>query len=262
MFTSILDFDALRVLFKFDYQRTSPGIGRRKFVRWVNSVLNLHCGATLQEFRISFDLDQSSANDIDKWLQFAFSKRVNRLELNLVDSNKFLFSGNYNFPNMCDSIECLRILPLGISSCESLVTLSLYGVNVTEETLKFFISNCPFLEELCVRYSRHLKKLKTSSPLIRLRRLEIASCGSFKSLEISAPNLRSLSLYGIHRTPIILKNVPPLTSVFFGAAFPEILIENMHQISGCLSELETLMLHTTITDVSTQSFSFFSLIGN
>ncbi|EYU44129.1 hypothetical protein MIMGU_mgv1a008368mg [Erythranthe guttata] len=175
MFSSILDFDASRVLFKLDQERTSLKAERRKFVRWVNRVVSLHSGEAIEEFRISFDLDKSDANDICKWLKFAFEKKVKRLELNLIQSYTGLSDAQYTFPNMYDSVECSRILPLGISSCESLVKLSLIEVEVTEETLNFFVSNCPLLEELCIIYSSYLKKLTFNFPLIRLRRLEIAS---------------------------------------------------------------------------------------
>ncbi|KAL8056721.1 hypothetical protein ABFX02_04G137500 [Erythranthe guttata] len=219
MFSSILDFDASRVLFKLDQETTSLKAERRKFVRWVNRVVRLHSGEAIEEFRISFDLDKSDANDI---------------------------YAQYTFPNMYDSVECSRILPLGISSCESLVKLSLIEVEVTEETLNFFVSNCPLLEELCIIYSSYLKKLTFNSPLIRLRRLEIASTGTCKSVEICAPNLRSFAFYGFYRIPIALKNVSSLISLSFGAMSPVILIDYMNQLSGCLSLLESLTLHTSI----------------
>ncbi|KAL9170318.1 hypothetical protein ABFS82_04G137500 [Erythranthe guttata] len=219
MFSSILDFDASRVLFKLDQERTSLKAERRKFVRWVNRVVSLHSGEAIEEFRISFDLDKSDANDI---------------------------YAQYTFPNMYDSVECSRILPLGISSCESLVKLSLIEVEVTEETLNFFVSNCPLLEELCIIYSSYLKKLTFNFPLIRLRRLEIASTGACKSVEICAPNLRSFAFYGFYRIPIALKNVSSLISLSFGAMSPVILIDYMNQLSGCLSLLESLTLHTSI----------------
>ncbi|KAL8056723.1 hypothetical protein ABFX02_04G137500 [Erythranthe guttata] len=246
MFSSILDFDASRVLFKLDQETTSLKAERRKFVRWVNRVVRLHSGEAIEEFRISFDLDKSDANDICKWLKFAFEKKVKRLELNLIQSYTGLSDAQYTFPNMYDSVECSRILPLGISSCESLVKLSLIEVEVTEETLNFFVSNCPLLEELCIIYSSYLKKLTFNSPLIRLRRLEIASTGTCKSVEICAPNLRSFAFYGFYRIPIALKNVSSLISLSFGAMSPVILIDYMNQLSGCLSLLESLTLHTSI----------------
>ncbi|KAL8058560.1 hypothetical protein ABFS82_03G025400 [Erythranthe guttata] len=195
MFSSILDFDASRVLFKLDQERTSLKAERTKFVRWVNRVVSLHSGEAIQEFRISFDLDKSAADDIYKWLKFAFEKKLTGLS-----------DAQYTFPNMYDSVECSRILPLGISCCESLVKLSLVEVEVTEETLNFFVSNCPLLEELCIIYSSYLKKLTISSPLIRLRRLEIATTGACKSVEICAPNLRLFAFCGFYRIPIALKN--------------------------------------------------------
>ncbi|KAI3454253.1 hypothetical protein Pfo_010916 [Paulownia fortunei] len=244
MFNSILYFDASRVLCKLEERGTSLESERIRFVKWVNTVLNLHSSVTIEEFRIFFDLDEGYANDIDKWIEFAFAKRVKRLELNLADSNTGVQNESYTFPNMCHPIERLRILPLGISSCESLITLSLTEVDVTVEVLDFFISNCPFLEELCVKDSGRLKYLRPSCPLIQLRRLEIVNCVGFRSLEICSPNLLSYTFYG-DRIPMALKNVSSLISLSLGAIVPGILIVNLIQISGCLSRLETLMLHTS-----------------
>ncbi|EYU42539.1 hypothetical protein MIMGU_mgv1a008575mg [Erythranthe guttata] len=201
--SSILDFDGSKVLFESDepiWLRDE----RRKFATTVNKVLDLHSLPTIEQFRIAFDLDQSNADDIGKWLQFAFAKRVKRLELNLAESYIGRLDKQYSFPNMCDTIERLRILPSG---CESLVALCLIDVDVTEETLEFFVSNCPLLEELRVRYSNYLKKFAASSPLVRLKRFEIASRGTCKSVEICTPNLLSFAFYGILRVSINLKNL-------------------------------------------------------
>ncbi|KAL9155740.1 hypothetical protein ABFS82_09G025100 [Erythranthe guttata] len=240
--SSILDFDGSKVLFESDepiWLRDE----RRKFATTVNKVLDLHSLPTIEQFRIAFDLDQSNADDIGKWLQFAFAKRVKRLELNLAESYIGRLDKQYSFPNMCDTIERLRILPSG---CESLVALCLIDVDVTEETLEFFVSNCPLLEELRVRYSNYLKKFAASSPLVRLKRFEIASRGTCKSVEICTPNLLSFAFYGILRVSINLKNVSSLISLSVGAARPTIVMDNINQISGSLSRLETLKIRTSI----------------
>ncbi|KAI3454537.1 hypothetical protein Pfo_011200 [Paulownia fortunei] len=244
MFNSVLIFDASRVLCNLEERGTLLESERIRFVKWVNRVLNLHSSATIEEFRILFNLDEGYANDIDKWVEFAFAKRVKRLELNLVDSHTGIPNEPYTFPNMCRPIKRLRILPPGLSNCELLLTLSLTEVDVTGEVLEFFISNCPFLEELCVKESGRLKILRPSSPSIRLRRLEIVNCQGFRSLEICSPNLLSFTFYG-DRIPMVLKNVSSLISLSLGAIVPGILTVHLVQISGCLSRLETLMLHTS-----------------
>ncbi|GFP87834.1 hypothetical protein PHJA_000927100 [Phtheirospermum japonicum] len=202
-------------------------------MKGVNKVISLHSSSTIEQFRIVFDLDEQYARVINQWIKFAFAKRVRRLELNLAIS----YTGvkhiqRYIFPN--------DISPL----CESLVTLSLSEVDVSGEILELFISNCPFLEELCVRDSSHLKSLRSSSPSIRLRRLEIVNCVGFRSLNICSPNLVSYTFYG-PRITMDLKNVSSLVNLSLGAELSIILNLNLIQISKCLCHLETLMLHTS-----------------
>lgn len=242
-FSSILDFDTLTLLLESD-EPVWLEDERTKFVTMVNKVIDLHSAATIDQFRIAFDLDRASAKDIGKWLQFAFAKRVQMLELNLSRTYTDFPDMPYSFPNMC-------------GGCESLVTLSLIGVDVSEETLEFFISNCPFLEELRVRYSFYLKKFTPSSPLIRLKSLEIATVADCKSIVVCAPKLLSFAFYGMVRIPMALENVSSLISLSIGAMDPRSLMDNINQIQGCLSQLETLKLRTSIYNVSTSLMLFF-----
>ncbi|KAG8378970.1 hypothetical protein BUALT_Bualt07G0039800 [Buddleja alternifolia] len=243
----VLNFDASQVLCKLKDQEKIQDETIR-FVKWVNRVTVFHSLATIDEFRILFDLDSSHAHHIDTWIIFAFSKRVKRLELHLLLSccvdgrNK-----RYNLPNMWDPIERLRISPNGISSCKLLEKLCLTGVNVTGEVLEFFISNCPFLEELCVKDSDSLQSLRASST--RLRDLKILNCKGFRMLDICSPSLVSFTFYG-ETIPMALKNVSSLITISLGAKRSLILASILVQISRCLSRLETLELRSYAIQVN------------
>ncbi|KAH6828273.1 hypothetical protein C2S53_014155 [Perilla frutescens var. hirtella] len=244
MFNLVLIFDGSHVLRALEKSGKPLKTERIKFMKGVNRILKLHSSTTIEEFRIVFDLDERYARVIKQWLIFAFAKSVRRLELDLAISyTGVLHDQRYIFPNVCQRMECLQIFPLGLSSCESLVTVSLREVDVTGEVLEFFLSNCPFLEELCVRDSGHLKNLRTSCPSIRLRQLEIVNCMAFRSLDICTPNLRSFTFYGL-RITMALKNVSSLSSLSLGAELSSIVTLNLIEISRCLSHLETLRLHT------------------
>ena len=57
-------------------------VQRKRFVDWVNQVLNLHKGTHLDEFSLHFVVNDDHFNsDIDSWISFAFQKGVKRLYL-------------------------------------------------------------------------------------------------------------------------------------------------------------------------------------
>ncbi|KAK9278525.1 hypothetical protein L1049_028093 [Liquidambar formosana] len=118
-------------------------VEQSKYVRWVNQVLELHQGSTIDEFIVCFWLDSSFKSSIDKWIDFSIAKRAKRLELNLKTyEGSWRAPEQYNFPH-----ECYVYLqsPLGLPSIKFLRSLSLKFVNVTGEILKFFLSSCPLV---------------------------------------------------------------------------------------------------------------------
>ena len=57
-------------------------VQRKRFVDWVNQVLNLHKGTHLDEFRLHFSMyGDNFKSDINSWISFAFQKGVKRLHL-------------------------------------------------------------------------------------------------------------------------------------------------------------------------------------
>ncbi|KAG8379019.1 hypothetical protein BUALT_Bualt07G0044700 [Buddleja alternifolia] len=270
VFSSVLHFDGFHIFWNSKYSNASLDSQRITFGNLVDSVLQLHTGSTIEGFRIRYQLDSTNSNDIDRWVKFAFTKRVTKLELHLLPFLEYVSDMAYVFPNICDPIERLRIFPTGLSSCESLVALRLSCVNVTGEVLEFFISNCPLLEELCVEDSISTTSLITSCPSMRLRHLKIHNCPFLSALEISSPNL--LSHLEIADCPLLrsfeicsrnlltftfrgrevsmtLKNVSSLINLWLVADVPEALAHNLVQISRCLSRLENLWVHISTLEV-------------
>lgn len=99
-FNSVLNFDSSRVLRTLEKLERPLKSERITFMKCVNRVLKLHSSTTIEEFRIVFDLDKRYARVIDRWIKFAFAKRVRRLELNLALSYTGLQHGRYIFPNV------------------------------------------------------------------------------------------------------------------------------------------------------------------
>ncbi|XWS69335.1 hypothetical protein CRYUN_Cryun04dG0170300 [Craigia yunnanensis] len=76
-----LNFDASDALCELWRNGSLRKKKRSRYMGWVNHILELHKGSTLNEFRVCFDLDWTCRHDIDSWLHFAISKRVRKLEL-------------------------------------------------------------------------------------------------------------------------------------------------------------------------------------
>ncbi|CAA0807010.1 Unknown protein [Striga hermonthica] len=229
---TMLDFDASLLVGEFKNNRRSLVSERVRYVERVNQFLSLHSGESIEKFRTSFDLDQSSAHDIDRWIKFAFAKRVKRLALEFVQPGYFR-RGQYTFPKQ------------GLQACESLVSLVLHKVAIDGETLEFFLTNCPLLEELHVEDADSLKSLKASCCPNRLRRLEIIGCLDLRRLEICSPDLVSFTL-DASEIAVTLENISSIVDLTLGALWPSKLSTYLFGISGCLTWLETLTLHTTI----------------
>ncbi|GFP93265.1 F-box/FBD/LRR-repeat protein at5g53840 [Phtheirospermum japonicum] len=153
-----LDFDAHSALDKIVRHRKDTQIRtveRRKYINWVNKVLRSHKGLALKQVRICFDLDNSSAqNAINHWLQFAFERRVERLELDLSEEGDF---------------------------------------GRSRKVCAFPMKNCPLLEHLVVDYALKISNLNICGALA-LKHLEILDCLHIISLKVSAPKLTSLGV--------------------------------------------------------------------
>ncbi|XP_071924443.1 F-box/LRR-repeat protein At2g42730-like [Coffea arabica] len=215
-YTPRLDFDASASLDRIE-RNPKKLLGREsgRYVNWVNRVMQLHQGLTLDEFRLCFDLGISSQSEIDKWLEYAFRRTVKRLEVGLSRSrNHFRHPSQcYNFPDRLLNIDngLSKLIEFG-----SLRALCLKYVNVTGEAIENFLHNCRFLERLVVVGSGKLVNLLVSGSSLVLKHLDINSCHNVKSIKICDCNLVSLGICNVEH--LVLMNVPMLVEVFVRAA--------------------------------------------
>ncbi|GER43276.1 F-box/RNI-like/FBD-like domains-containing protein [Striga asiatica] len=214
----------------------SVSVEREKYVKWVDSVLQLHRGSTVKELRICFSLVKSATKSITKWLEFAFERHTEKLELNLSDGDcGHPPDETYVFPQeICSSDRLFNFKPIKM--------LFLGSVQVSGETIEFLLRGCPLLEQLIVRSSDYLTRLEVCGPSLVLKHLEIWMC-NLKSLRISAPKLTSLILYKIEG--LLLEDVPMLTSVHvtFADTRPSTSERLISTLLCCLSQLEILTLN-------------------
>ncbi|KAL3328137.1 hypothetical protein AABB24_035661, partial [Solanum stoloniferum] len=135
-----LDFDATKYLDQVAMQPKLQKGHMNKYLTWVNSTLQKFKGQRLDQFRVYYDLNKFAQHHIDKWLELAFSKKVQRLELDLLRCGLFTrnFDSCYTFPECLLGLEDsslysnnLQILSLVKQNFKSLNVLLLKFANVT-----------------------------------------------------------------------------------------------------------------------------------
>ncbi|CAI0395996.1 unnamed protein product [Linum tenue] len=220
-----LDFDAPEI--QYAQSGLIPAAARRiKFKNFVNRVvrqLKDVSSGQITKFRVSFTLTNqcNSKGAIDKWLKFALSKRVIELSLVTYILTPESDGKGYVFPEDCfDHIKT----PAGLSDIRSIRTLRLSYVAVKAETIEHFISHCPYLEELAVRKSDLIVKLRVAaaagSSSLALKRLEVGECWKLKTLEIdNAPCLTHFTYEGGELVELRLENCVSLVDVNLGLDF-------------------------------------------
>ncbi|CDP07614.1 unnamed protein product [Coffea canephora] len=258
-----LDFDASKVLKKMfsipswgryaDFVRKE----RRKYVEWVDKVLlQSDKSLALDYLRVAFYLDNFYGDEIHKWLQHAFARRVQRLELNLFpddDPPSTQESYTFHYELFCPSSgqsqpgysEIHHHAQIGF---KSLRALSLISVNVTGEVLEFFLINCPLLERLVVEASSVLINLRVCGPSIALKYLEVCCCLMLQSIIVSDTNLVFLKTTEAHH--LVLQNVPMLVNVWVSGNSRNLVRDVTSWLSCCLSKLEVLTLRANKFQVS------------
>ncbi|KAM7494908.1 hypothetical protein LguiB_029517 [Lonicera macranthoides] len=204
---------------------------RSPFVKWVNRILESHNGATIDGFRVHFDLDSSYKSDIDSWIKFALQKGARRFELDLERISR---SSEDIYPFPAQSL-------IGHPTINnSLAHLQLNYVDVTRELLEYLLSNCPFLEFVSVRCSQSLVGAKVVAASPKLKYLEISDCDNMEFLEISsAINLGSLKYAG-PLASLCFRNVPNLADVSFGGKYCLDIVEKFQEQIIPPSQIEKL----------------------
>ncbi|CAN1244175.1 F-box/LRR-repeat protein At3g03360, partial [Linum perenne] len=202
-----LDFEGFKLLEEKPvlWPIKSPIVVKKKlmYMNSVNRVLRQINVLKIKKFRVSFNLNRenNSEGDIDRWIEFAMSKRVEYLELSLGVMGFFDGPpGGYSLSQGCyDYIKT----PAGLSNIKHLRSLHLSYVDIEEENIEYLIMNCPLLEDLAVDNAKSLHNLRiegspsSSSPLA-LKYLEVRPYYSeLLSMEIDhAPNLTRLVYRG------------------------------------------------------------------
>ncbi|GFP93083.1 hypothetical protein PHJA_001452600 [Phtheirospermum japonicum] len=222
-------------------------VEQRKYINWVNKVLRSHEGLALKEVRIYFDLDKSAQKAINHWLQFAFARRVERLDLDLSRCGDW---GRYR--NVCTFP--IKIFQFS-NSLKSLRELSLRSVDVADQDVEFYLRSFPLLEHLDIDHALKISNLNIYG-VLGLKHLDILYCFRVKSIKVSAPNLTSLRVTSVET--LLLENVPKLVEVYVCCGHEEVYAHKLvPALHCCMSQLEILMLNLSIKTVKLIVVHFF-----
>ncbi|KMS95075.1 hypothetical protein BVRB_012730 isoform A [Beta vulgaris subsp. vulgaris] len=212
---------------------------RLYFIQWVNRVLSLHQGRSIEEFEVFAKLHGTIGEEyINKWVKFALGKRVKRLKL---DFPAEITSSCVDFTI---TNPLLRKFELHLSS---LKVLSLNNVEVTSQAIHYVLLKCSVLEELHVERSVSLSKLKVPGPLPQLKCLKIICCRKLKWMEIHAINVASFTYDG-HDIPITFKTAPQLVNASLCGFYASYFVQNIGKYSSYIKHVESLMLELSCSD--------------
>ncbi|CAN0841161.1 Putative F-box/LRR-repeat protein At5g02930 [Linum grandiflorum] len=180
-------------------------VEKKTYIQLVSKVLAQHKGPKVNNLRICLQLTSTSNSngDIERWVEFAISKGVERLAL---DFNRGPPRANYDseFDEYDDYGELKGFsqsgVLLGLSNIRFFRALHLRSVQLTDAIFNHLVLNCRLLEKLVIDRCDGLVKVKlaalASSPLLSLKHFEIIRCPFVNEIEINAPNLVSFGYEG------------------------------------------------------------------
>ncbi|KAL6585449.1 hypothetical protein OROMI_002093 [Orobanche minor] len=235
--TTKVDLDGTTLLRRFKNSED----GRCKYVEWVNRlILSLISSdsTNLHEFRVLFDLSESETQWIDDWLSFAVSRKVERLELILIDVIS-IDRRHYNFPYKSGNFP---------SNLRVLKKLSLKSVNVNGEDIGFLLGNCPLLGELSVSVSKALNSLEIIGTFPSFKCLEIYLCPNLNSFVVRDSGVGCIKYYGgrvLDR--FLLSNVPLLTHLWIFAILPNRIKGILGMFRSVLPQLHMLKIYVPMS---------------
>ncbi|OAY28597.1 hypothetical protein MANES_15G079800v8 [Manihot esculenta] len=193
--------------------------GRRKFADFVDRMLLLHSGYTINNLRLSFlyDPQDGYTKRIDTWVCYALRSNIKELELNFSDREylKFLDKKGlavrwadphqpYELPHGFFKPKMLETFVLtfckfrasSFNTFSSLLRLHLKRLEVLDGSIEHITSRCPVLEDLILEYCLIPDGYFVSKVDIMIKRLSIVHCASkdMLRLDISTPNLLMLTI--------------------------------------------------------------------
>ncbi|KAI7741284.1 hypothetical protein M8C21_021612 [Ambrosia artemisiifolia] len=230
-----LNFDGTKSLKKMAKNEKLCDIERYKYINQVYNVIISYNHPRVQDFRIRFDLDSSDFEEIDEWIKFALDKKVERLELDLLDKNYHVRDPDENYELRLPSSVSM------VGEMLSLKNLFLDGVNLSESTLSEILKISPHLEKLYMFGSDVYPRIHVGGQDINLKRFKLVSCSGFESITLYGFGLVSF-IYCGDEIELRLADLPKLKELDIGEVSVGLENNVFSQISSCALSLQVLVL--------------------
>ncbi|KAJ0983696.1 hypothetical protein J5N97_011951 [Dioscorea zingiberensis] len=199
---------------------------RREFVGIVNRIIQLHEGLRVKRLRVFFNPGSVYEADMKKWIQFAFDKGVEELDLNF----HMIFREQYIIPGYmleCNSVTRLklaycRILP-SISSFKglsSLKSVSLSRVRLDEDLINSLFVPCSCIESLQMVECTEARCLRIAPRNHSFKKLKVSNCWTIFHIEIDAPHLQTFEFCG-HEVNFQINNICRLQDAMLNIRGPK-----------------------------------------
>ncbi|GJR92698.1 F-box domain containing protein [Tanacetum coccineum] len=240
-----LNFDGGQILDKIIEDPTLHDSEWSKYINQVDSVIQSYNHAIIQDFRIRFAPANNRYAVINEWLQFAVNKKVEFLELDLMNEDLDIYNDYeyYDLPlSLCETNLSRRSsLNSAIMEIPTLKKLILKKVNVTESVLQEFLTNCPHLETIVIHELIVLKHFRVGGRALNLKHIEIGAKYSIESIYLSDFDLVSFTLIGCV-SKLRLSHLPKLKEVDIcdGYVISDSNVSN--HLSSCDSSLQVLSI--------------------
>ncbi|XP_042499420.1 F-box/FBD/LRR-repeat protein At5g56420-like [Macadamia integrifolia] len=218
---SNLDFDAKNMLGIQNYPIHGQEI-TSKFIGVVDQTLKLLQDFKVERFRICWDLDNRHGSILHRWVKFAIMSGAKELHLDLYPSPDYDL---YSLPSgLLGSVKKSSLNHLHLSFCtlnilrpypsfegfESLTTLSLKHVFLTEEDVGDLLCHCSLLECLKLAECMNLVILRIFSP--SLKYVGVNDLSDLVEIKLCATSLVTFEFTG-HMVNFCFVNVPLLINV-------------------------------------------------
>ncbi|KAJ0542101.1 putative F-box domain, FBD domain, leucine-rich repeat domain superfamily [Helianthus annuus] len=230
-----LNFDGTQTLEKMVKDEKLCYIERFKYIVQVDNVISSYYNHPMvHDVRIRFDLDDSHSEAINDWVQFALDKKVERLELDLLDKNYDVREPDENYEFWLPSSSMA-------GEMFSLKKLFLKGVNLNETTLNIILKNSPHLEKLYMFGSNLFPRIHVGGQDINLKHFKLVDCSGFESISLYGFDLVSF-IYCGPEIQFHLSDLPKLKELDIGEVSVGLENNVFSQISSCALNLQVLVL--------------------